>query len=138
MRQQRVYEKLILLLELLGFGAVLLLIWLDEYVDVPFRFLGALKTQPRPQEYWFESCAILLLGTAIVAATLWVFRRLRFLEHFIRVCAWCRKVEVGGQWVSFEDYMKLQHDVKATHGICPECRASAAKRPAAALTDASA
>jgi len=138
MHRQRIYEKLILFLELLGFGGVFLLIWLDEYVDVPSRYFGALKTPPRPQEYWFETCAVLLLGTCIVVATLWVFRRLRFLEDFIRVCAWCRKVEVADQWVTFEDYMKLQHDVKSTHGICPECRATAAKRPATAMADASA
>ena len=136
MKKQRIYEKLILAIELLGFAAVLGLIWLDEYLDLPFRYLGAPKTPPRPQEYWFETCAILLLGTAIVIATLWVFRRLRLLENFIRVCAWCRKVEVADEWVSFEDYMKVQHDVRSTHGICPSCRAAAAKRPPAALADA--
>ncbi|HEY3664294.1 MAG TPA: hypothetical protein VGL24_14165 [Chthoniobacterales bacterium] len=137
MKTQRRYEKFILLLELLGFGGVLFIIWLDEYVDVPFRYLGALKTPPRPQEYWFETFAVLLLGMAIVSATLWIFRRLRFLEDFIRVCAWCRKVEVADQWVTFEDYMKVQHDVKSTHGICPECRAAASKRPSAELAAAS-
>lgn len=138
MRKQRLYEKLILLLELLGFGGVLLLIWLDEYADIPFRYFGALKTPARPPEYWFETLAVLLLGTGIVLATLWVFRRLRSLEDFIRVCAWCRRVEVADQWVTFEDYMKIQHDVKSTHGICPECRAGASRRPAAALVDVSA
>ena len=137
MQKQRRYEKLILLLELIGFGGVLFLIWLDEYLDIPFRYLGALKTPPRPQEFWFEACAVLFLGIAVVAATLWVFRRLRFLEDFIRVCAWCRKVEVAQQWVSFEDYMKLQHDVKSTHGICPECRAGASQRPSVELASAS-
>ena len=131
MQKQRLSEKLILSLELLGFGGVLLLIWLDEYVDVPFRYLGALKTPLRPQEYWFETCAVLLLGTFIVAATLWVFRRLRSLEDFMRVCAWCRRVNSDDEWLSFEDYMKSEHDVRSTHGICPECRASAAKRPSA-------
>jgi hypothetical protein len=126
------------LLELIGFGGVLLLIWLDEYVDIEFRYLGAPKTPLRPQEYWFETCAVLLLWTVIVLATLWVFRRLRFYDDFIRVCAWCRKVEVAEEWVSFEDYMKLQHDVKSTHGICPTCRANASKRRSAALEDAAA
>ncbi|MEO7723403.1 MAG: hypothetical protein ABIU29_01755 [Chthoniobacterales bacterium] len=82
-------------MELLCFGGVFLLIWLDEYVDIPFRYLGALPTPARPQEYWFETVAVLLLAMAIVSATLWIFRRLRFLEDFIRVCAWCRKVEVA-------------------------------------------
>ena len=138
MKKQRIYEKLILLLEVIGFGGVLLLIWLDEYADIEFRYFGAAKTPLRPQEYWFETCAVLLLGTVIVLATLWVFRRLRFYDDFIRVCAWCRKVEVAEEWVSFEDYMKRQHDVKSTHGICPTCRTNASKRRSAVLEDAAA
>ncbi|MEO5718709.1 MAG: hypothetical protein ABIR29_09085 [Chthoniobacterales bacterium] len=137
MKKQRRYEKLILLMELIGFGSVLLLIWLDEFVDIPHLYLGALPTPPRPQEYWFETFAILLLAIAVVSATLWVFRRLRFLEDFIRICAWCRRVEVADEWVSFEDYMKLLHEVKSTHGICPECRANASKRPASEPASAS-
>ena len=136
MNKQRAYEKLILAIELFGFGSIMLLIWLDEYADLPHRFLGAPKTLPNAQEFWFETCAVLLLATVIVIATLWVFRRLRFLEDFIRVCAWCRKVEVADEWVTFEDYMKLQHDVKSTHGICPDCRANASKRRSAILVDA--
>jgi hypothetical protein len=127
--KQHTYEKFILVLELVGFSAILAIIWLDEYVDVPFRYFGALKTPPRPSEYWFETLSVLLLATAVVSATLWVFSRLRFLENFIRVCAWCQKVEAGDEWVNFEQYMKREHDVKATHGICPECRANATKRP---------
>jgi len=133
--KQHAYEKFILSLELLGFGAVLLVIWLDEYFDLPFRYLGAPKTPPRPQEYWFETMAILLLAIAIVSSTLWVFRRLRVIERFIQVCAWCRKVNVGDEWVSFEQYLKRQHDVKSTHGICPACRASASKRPLAPVLE---
>jgi hypothetical protein len=136
--KQHAYEKFILSLELFGFGAALLVIWLDEYVDVPFRYFGAPKTPPRPQEYWFETITVLLLATAIVIATLWVFRRLRIMEHLIQVCAWCHKVNVGDEWVSFEQYMKRQHDVKSTHGICPGCRSSASKRPPAPVLESSA
>lgn len=131
--EQHRYEKVILGLELTGFAAVMAILWLDEYVDVPFRLFGALKTPPRPQEFWFEALAVLLVATGVVLATLWVFRRLRFLENFIQVCAWCRKVNVGEEWVSFEQYLKREHDVKSSHGICPTCRATASARPAAAI-----
>lgn len=131
--EQHRYERVILGLELIGFAVVLAILWLDEYVDMPFRFFGALKTPPRPQEFWFEALAVLLVATGVVLATLWVFRRLRFLENFIQVCAWCRKVKVGEEWVPFEQYMKQEHDVRSSHGICPTCRATASVRPAAAI-----
>ena len=133
--EQHRYEKVILGLELIGFALVMAILWLDEYVDVPFRFLHALKTPARPQEFWFEALAVLLVATAVVLATLWVFRRLRYLESLIQICAWCRKVNVGEEWVPFEQYMKREHDVKSTHGICPACRATAAVRPAAAILE---
>jgi len=124
-KQQYTYEKVILGLELLGFAAVLAVLWLDEYVDLPFRLFGALKTPPRPQEFWFEAVALLLVAVGVIVATLWVFRRLRYLEGFVQVCAWCRKVQVGEEWISFEQYLKREYAVHSSHGICPECRSAA-------------
>ncbi len=130
------YERVVLGIEVIGFSLLLVVLWLDEYVDLPFRYLGALKTPLRPQEFWFEAIAVLLVATAVISSTLWVFRRLRILEGIVQVCAWCRKVNVGEQWVSFEKYLKHEHDVQSSHGICPACRADAVKRPATSLLDA--
>ncbi len=130
--EHHTYERVILGIELFGFSILLAVLWLDEYVDVPFRFLGALKTPSRPPEFWFEALSVLLVATAVIAATLWVFRRLRILEGFIQVCTWCRKVNVGDEWVPFERYLKDEHDVQSAHGICPECRTNATRPPAAA------
>ena len=85
--QQHTYEKVILGLELTGFILVVAALWLDEYVDVPFRFLGAAAAPARPQEFWFEALAVVLVATGVVMATLWVFRRLRVLESLVQVCA---------------------------------------------------
>lgn len=125
--ESHTYEKVILTIEVVGFSILLAVQWADEYLDVPFRFLGALKTPLRPQEFWFEALAVLLVAIAVISTTLWVFRRLRILESFIQVCGWCRKVNVEDDWVSFEQYLKHEHDVLSTHGICPECRAAAVK-----------
>ena len=125
--KQHTYEKVILGLELIGFAAMFAVLWLDEYVDLPHRLFGALKTPLRPQEFWFEALTLLLIACGVVVATLWVFRRLRILEGFIQVCAWCRKVNLDDNWITFEQYLKREHDVQFTHGICPECRAAASK-----------
>ena len=54
-KESHTYEKVILTIELIGFCIFLSVLWLDEYLDVPFRFFGALKTPLRPQEFWFEA-----------------------------------------------------------------------------------
>jgi len=41
--QQHTYEKVILSLELIGFGAVIAMIWLDEYVDLVVADFEALE-----------------------------------------------------------------------------------------------
>ena len=130
----RTYERVIVTVETLGFFAVLAIIWLDEFVDIPALYFGAAKTPPRPEEYWFESFAVFFLGVVVVSTTFWIFRRLRYLERFLRVCAWCRKVLINEQWVPFEQYMMTQHDVHSTHGICPFCaeRLSKMSQPGAA------
>lgn len=123
----RRYEKVILAVELIGFFAVLAIIWLDEFVDIPSLYFGATRTPPRPEEYWFESIAVFFLAVVVVSSTFWIFRRLQYLEQFVRVCAWCRKVLVNEQWVSFEEYMKTQYDVHSSHGICPDCHGRLSK-----------
>jgi hypothetical protein len=126
------YEKVILALELFGFVAVLLILWLDEFVDVPYLYFGAPKTPPRPQEYWFETGSVLLLGSVVLISSFWIFRRLRYLEQFVRVCAWCRNVFVNEEWISFEQFMKTRYDVQSTHGICPACHSRASQSSEAA------
>ena len=134
-KKQHTYEKVILGLELVGFAAVLVVLWLDEYIDIPFRWFGALKTPARPEEFWFETLTVLLVAVGVVVATLWVFRRLRALENFIQVCAWCRKVNLGDDWISFEQYLRRAHDVYSTHSSCPEFRVAASRRKQAVVAD---
>lgn len=49
------------------------------------------------------------------------------LKNFLRICAWCRKTcytdpeTMEEKWVTFEEYMKLEHKFSASHGICPGC-----------------
>lgn len=50
-------------------------------------------------------------------------------ERFVRVCSWCKKVDVGGQWVEVEEavgHLGLFHEPllpQLTHGICDACHA---------------
>jgi hypothetical protein len=48
-------------------------------------------------------------------------------EKLLRVCGWCKKVDVGGRWVEIEDAMselRLFDETllpAVTHGMCGEC-----------------
>ena len=103
------------------FFIVLIVLWLDEFIDLPYHVLGSPPTPYRLQEYLLESASILVVAILVVAFTMVILRRIRRLERFLRVCAWCRKVWVDDKWVPFEEYALKQHSLKSSHGICEEC-----------------
>jgi len=103
------------------FFIVLIVLYLDEYVDLPYHMLGAAQTPYRPQEYVLESLSVLVVAIIVIMVTYIILRRTARLERFLRVCAWCRKVWVNEKWVSFEEYALKRHSLKSSHGICDEC-----------------
>jgi hypothetical protein len=38
----------------------------------------------------------------------------------ITMCAWTRRIRIGEQWLSVEEYLNQVHGLAVTHGICPE------------------
>lgn len=50
-------------------------------------------------------------------------------EEFLRVCGWCKKVDVGGRWAELEEAVPLLGLFErpllplVTHGICEDCYA---------------
>ena len=105
------------------FLIVMAVLWLDEFVDLPSRFLGAPQTPYRPQEYLLETFSVLIVAIVSLSVSMMLLRRSRRLEKFLRVCAWCRKVWINDEWVSFEEYTMKQHSLRSSHGICEDCMA---------------
>jgi hypothetical protein len=110
------------------FFIVTVVLWLDEFVDLPYLLLGSPATPYRPQEYIIETVSILVVAVVVITITLILLTRSRRLERFLRVCAWCRKVWVDDEWVSFEEYALKRHSLKSSHGICEECVARLEKK----------
>jgi hypothetical protein len=50
-----------------------------------------------------------------------VVSRLSYLESFLHVCAWCRKIEYNDRWLSLEAHFEQKTGGTVSHGICPEC-----------------
>jgi hypothetical protein len=76
-----------------------------------------------------------LLGLTAGTAGIFLFdallrekERVRVLESFLPICAYCKKIrddagktDEKGSWVEIEQYISLQTDTDFSHGICPEC-----------------
>jgi hypothetical protein len=50
-----------------------------------------------------------------------ILERVQYLEKFLRVCAWCRRINYHEEWMRLEEFMQQGFDTPTTHGICSEC-----------------
>jgi hypothetical protein len=98
----------ILWYESAGFLMLMVLSWLDEYHDS-----------------WHESAvecaAVLFVWIVVFYFTKRLVSRLYYLEGFLRVCAWCKKINLNERWVPLEQYFADGFHTETTHGMCPMC-----------------
>ncbi len=113
----------IVFLEMVGFVAVMAVIWLDELADLPYYLNIAPHMPPRVPEAILESALVALVSVGVIASTIWLFRRIERLESYIVMCAWCRKVRVDGRWITFEEYLSEKNNLQTSHGLCKACAA---------------
>ena len=107
--------------QMVGFLVILTIIVCDELFDFPHLFFGAEKTPVRMEEYLIEGVVVFCLAVIIIFFSLGALRRVKKLESYLIMCAWCRRVKVNESWIPIEEYLKLKDEMKTTHGICKEC-----------------
>jgi hypothetical protein len=121
--KQSLYWQKALLWQSLGFLVIVVLTWSDALFDLAHAVLG------RPARNMDLGRTAI---TTFVIVLLWVFSaykiyrvvsRLSYLESFLHVCAWCRKIEYHEEWLSLEEHFRHHTGGQASHGICPQCSA---------------
>ncbi len=117
----RKHASIVLLFELAGFGAIIALSWLDEVIGLPYLIFGGAPHRPEFRESLMESVVVILVAIPIILLSRRLLSRLFYLEKFLKVCAWCKRVDAGGRWVAMERYFEAGFDQKTTHGMCPDC-----------------
>ena len=109
----------IVFIQNLGFLAILLICYLDELLKLP-----ALIFSNHPfvfRRSTVEMLLFLAVWLLVSGSTHRLLKRIRDLEEFMRVCAWCRRIDYKGKWIMLETFMEQGFDTPTTHGICPEC-----------------
>lgn len=105
-----------------GFASVILMIWADELFDLPHRLFGVPPVPTRWAEAGLESGLVLLLGMLVIWHILRVVSRMAYLESFVVLCAWCRRVRFDEQWIPLEAFL-AEHRAVTSHGVCDTCAA---------------
>jgi hypothetical protein len=107
----------------LGFAVIIVISWLNELIGLPGLLFGG-----GPPYSWKESAletgVVLTVAIPTLLVTSRLSRRLYRLEGFLRLCAWCRRIELDGRWVPVEEFVAHRLDMATSHGICPDCEVS--------------
>jgi hypothetical protein len=124
MRKQSRAVTETLVLEALAFVFVALLIWVNEYLDLPHLLLDAPSSPWRPLQVAIEAGFVLILGAAVTAVSWLTFHRLAYLESLLILCAGCQRVGDEGRWLPFEIFVQSRDRLETTHGVCQDCQAT--------------
>ena len=109
----------IFLYQSVGFLAIIALSWLDEVLGLSTLIFG---DHPYIPEFHVSILVMLFtLGVwlLVARATRRALERLRYLEGFLIVCAWCRRIEYHGRWMPLEEFLQQGFDTPTSHGSRP-------------------
>jgi len=119
--KQTLYWQKALVWQSLAFLIVIILTWSDALFDLTHFLLGLPHREMDINRTAITTVVILLLWIFSAYKVYRVVSRLSYLESFLHVCAWCRKIEYQDQWLSLEAHFMQKTGRKPSHGICPEC-----------------
>ena len=111
----------ILLYQAVGFLALILISWLAEVTNLRALVLGEHPYISDFSESALEMLFVLAVWLFVANSTRRLLGHVRYLQGFMRVCAWCRHIHHKGEWIRLEQFMQEGFDTPTTHGICPEC-----------------
>ena len=114
-------SQMVLYLEIIGFSLILFMQWLDEAYLVPEHLIPDWVAPGAWHEAILSSLVLIAVAVPVVLLTARLLRRLFYLESFVRICAWCRKINVDDRWMLLEEYLASVSDVECSHGICADC-----------------
>jgi hypothetical protein len=104
----------------IGFLAIIVLSWINELTDLS-HFFGGVEYLPNWRESVLETLIVLLVALPLMILTKRIVSRLYYLEGFLRVCAWCKKLKHNGEWVPMEEFFERKFQTQTSHGMCPIC-----------------
>jgi hypothetical protein len=105
----------------LGFVTLLVLTWFDALFDLMHVILGHPPRTANIGEVEIKTAVIILLWIGSAYKLYQIVSRLSYLENFLHVCAWCRKIQHQDVWLSLEEHFQQRTGGEVSHGICPQC-----------------
>src|SRR5580658_8009724 len=99
LKQNKGSHQAILWIEAIAFSAIIALSWVVEIIGVPHLIFGEAFT-PNWNRAILRTVVIGLIWFWVHTATKKLLKRLHYLEQFLRVCSWCRRVSHEDEWLT--------------------------------------
>lgn len=116
-----ILTKKIILYELIGFGIIILLLWVDEIFDLPHVLFGTVATPINWSESILETAFMIVLCALVAIFSKRHIKQIKYLEGFLYVCSFCKKIRVNENWLPIEQYLIEHSEAEFSHGLCPKC-----------------
>lgn len=100
---------------------IVVLTWSDAIFDLAHVILGLPHRDLDINRTAMTTVVIVLLWMGSAYKIYLIVSRLSYLESFLRVCAWCRKIEHKDRWLSLEEHFVQKTGGQVSHGLCPKC-----------------
>ena len=113
-----IIKKRIIIYELLGFGVVILSLWMNEFFYIPYHLFGGVKTPINWIESIIETGLVLVLCTFTTFFSWRFLKRIKYLEGFLRICTFCKRICVDNKWIPIDTYIQDHSETKLSHGLC--------------------
>jgi uncharacterized membrane protein (DUF485 family) len=108
------------------FLMLLLLVWVNEYLDLASLWFGTPVKAPDYFEGAVLSIAVII--SAIIVTGVVYEHEKRIIVGFLTVCCECRKIKMAeGAWQQLDHYVAEHSLAVFSHGLCPECFKQAMK-----------
>jgi hypothetical protein len=111
----------ILLYEVIGFLVIIVLSWIDDITDLS-HFVGSTQSIHNWRQSILGTLMVLLVAIPVMILTRRLVSRLYYLEGFLRVCAWCKKLDHNGEWIPLSEFFERKFQTETSHAICLTCR----------------
>lgn len=110
----------ILWVEACGFSLLIVMSWLTEALRIPHYIFGE-SFVPNWHRAILRTVVIILIWIWVYMLTRRLLKRLHYLEDFLRICGWCRRVCYNDEWLALEHYFNSKFATRTSHGMCPDC-----------------
>ncbi len=106
--------------QFLGFLILLLLVWVNEFIDFASFFYGAPPQEPNIARACLASAAIIFAAIIVVGHT--YTQQHKIISGMLTICTYCHRIEIDEKvWEYIRKQIEKNQSLNISHGICANC-----------------